>query len=101
MPHRRPGGLPSPCDRRSLALRPRLATGVPWTVLHREATPLPDSEGTCGVLTAHMTHSYHSGPSAGVQVPGRTIRPADWPVGVLRDERRPERRVDLVGRGRL
>ncbi len=38
--HRQPGGLP---EGRSLALRPRLTTGLPWTVVHREASIAPSS----------------------------------------------------------
>ena len=41
--HRQPGGLP---EGRSLALRPRLATGLPWTVVHRGASIAPS--GTLG-----------------------------------------------------
>ena len=72
MRHRRPGGLPSPLDRRSLALRPRLATGVPWTVLHREAKPLPDTDGSPGDRADHMTHWYQPGRSGDVGVRRRT-----------------------------
>jgi len=54
---RQPGGLPSG---RSLALRPHLATGLPWTVVHAERTSLLDER--CGRASdGAMRRKYRAG----------------------------------------